>query len=364
MMHTPLYDRHVALGAKMVEFAGYAMPVRYGSDKAEHLAVRNAVGVFDVSHMGEVFLEGEEALACVQKLISNDASTLEPGQSIYSGMLNERGGFIDDCIVYRFSEAKFLICVNASNRHKDFAHIAEVAKGFDVVATDESEDWVQLAVQGPKAPALVAKLTSDEILDVAAFSFRLCDVQTTAGNASAIVARTGYTGEDGFEIYVKSDAGTALWDQLFLTDSALVPCGLGARDTLRLEAAMRLYGNDIDDAATPLEAGLSWTVKYNHDFIGKEALLAQKAAGVPRRFRGIKLLERGIPRSGYAILNGAGEKIGTVTSGSFGPTLNGPVAMGYVRTSDAKFGSVVAVEIRGKAVPAELVKLPFYRRGE
>jgi aminomethyltransferase len=357
---TPLHGLHVEAGAKMVEFAGYDMPVRYTSDKAEHMAVREQCGLFDVSHMGEVFLEGKDAVACAQRLFSNDFSKVEAGGSMYTGMLNDKGGFVDDCIVYRFSDEKVLVCVNASNRDKDYAHIAKVAEGFDVTATDDSDSWVQIAVQGPNARALVAELV-DDVMDIAPFCFAERDVTGGAG----IVARTGYTGEDGFELYVPAASGPDLWRALVEKGEAhgRALCGLGARDTLRLEAALRLYGNDIDDEHTPLEAGLSWTVKIDKgDFIGRDALIAQKESGIPRRMRGVEMEGRGIPRHGYKILSTDGAEIGVVTSGTQAPFLGRPIALAYVDAAHAAFGSEVAVEIRGKPVPAKLAKLPFYKR--
>jgi aminomethyltransferase len=367
---TPLYERHVALDGKIVDFAGFDMPVRYSGDKAEHMAVRERCGVFDVSHMGEVFVEGEGALDAVQKLFTNDATKIVDGQAMYAGMLNQRGGFIDDCVVYRFSPEKFLVCVNASNRDKDYAHIDEVVNGGmggRATARDETDDWAQIAVQGPEAANVVADVAGDAARDVKGYHFIEGDVLGKPG----IIARTGYTGEDGFELYVPADHGAAVWDAVLDSGKScdLLPCGLGARDTLRLEAGMALYGNDIDDEHTPLEAGLSWIVKLDkrdanpdHDFIGAEALREQKAEGVVRRLRGVEMIGRGIPRHGYRVLSADGESIGEVTSGTQAPFLGKPIAMAYVAVDNAKFETPIAIEIRGKPVDAKVVKLPFYRR--
>jgi len=367
---TPLYDKHVALGAMMVDFAGFEMPVRYSGDKAEHLAVRRGVGVFDVSHMGEVFLEGEGALAAVQRLFTNDANAIVDGQAMYAGLLNERGTFVDDAVVYRFSNEKFLVCVNAGNRDKDWAHIkAVVDREFaeSVTARDEGEDWAQIAVQGPRAVDVVATLAGESVRDIKGYHFVEGDLALGGGKrTSGIIARTGYTGEDGFELYVPTADGAALWDAVFAVklDVEVTPCGLGCRDTLRLEAGMALYGNDIDDEHTPLEAGLGWVVKLDKgtDFIGAPALRAQKEAGIPRRLRGLEMLDRGIPRHGYPILGASGANIGVVTSGTQAPFLERAIAMAYVADAHAAFDGEVFVEVRGRPLKARVVKLPFYRR--
>lgn len=366
---TPLYDRHVALGAKMVDFGGYEMPVRYTSEREEHLAVRNAVGIFDVSHMGEVFLEGEAALEAVQRLFTGDASRLDDGQAMYAGLLNERGGFVDDCVVYRFSAQKFLVVVNAANREKDFAWIRGVVEqklAGRVVARDESDAWAQVAVQGPKAVDVVATLAGEGVRDIGFYRFREDALQLAGAEVPALLSRTGYTGEDGFELYVPAEHGAALWDALLDAGRphGLLPCGLACRDTLRLEAGMCLYGNDIDEEHTPLEAGLGWIVKLDKDveFIGAEALRRQKEEGVRRQLRGLEMIGRGIPRHGYRVLSKSGEPIGEVTSGTHAPFVQKAIAMAYVDAAHAEPGSEVAVEIRGAPVPAWVVKLPFYRR--
>lgn len=366
---TPLFDKHVALGAKMVDFAGFEMPVRYSGDKAEHLAVRKGVGVFDVSHMGEVFLEGEGALDAVQRLFTNDANAIVDGQAMYAGLLNERGTFVDDCVVYRFHAEKFLVCVNAGNRDKDWAHIKGVVDAeFSgrVVARDEGEHWAQIAVQGPRAEDVVAALGGDAVRDIKFYHFAEGELSLGGDKVPAIIARTGYTGEDGFELYLAAEHGPALWDAVLACDVGcdITPCGLGCRDTLRLEAGMCLYGNDIDEEHTPLEAGLGWIVKLDKgtEFIGASALRAQKEQGVSRRLRGLEMIDRGIPRHGYPVLDADGNAIGEVTSGTQAPYLERAVAMAYIAADGAAPDTEVAVEVRGRALKAKVVKLPFYRR--
>ncbi|MBI1946598.1 MAG: glycine cleavage system aminomethyltransferase GcvT [Deltaproteobacteria bacterium] len=361
---TPLFDAHVAAGATMVDFAGFEMPVRYSSEREEHLAVRSGVGIFDVSHMGEVFVEGEGALAFVRGLVTNDAAKIVDGQAMYAGLLNERATFIDDVIVYRFSERRFLVCVNASNQDKDFAWIAAQAKekapGLKV--TNQGADWSQLAVQGPKAVDVVAKLCDEGVRAIGGYHFREGTILGEAG----IIARTGYTGEDGFELYVKNAHARKVWDAVLAAGA--LPCGLACRDTLRLEAGMCLYGNDIDDEHTPLEANLGWIVKLPEPgkerapFVGMDVLVKQKAAGVQRLLRGLELVDRGIARHGYTVHDEAGASIGVVTSGTQTPFLNKAIAMAYLDRAHAELGHTVFVDVRGKKLKATVVKLPFYRR--
>ncbi len=365
---TPLYDAHVALGAKMVDFAGYEMPVRYGSESEEHLAVRKGVGVFDVSHMGEVFVEDEGALAFMRGLVTNDAARIVDGQAMYAGLLNERGTFIDDVIVYRFSPARFLVCVNASNQDKDFAWIAAQAKqrapGLKV--TNQGAEWSQLAVQGPKAVDVVASLCGEDVRSIGGYHFREGKILGGPLGSDGIIARTGYTGEDGFELYVKNAHARAVWDAVLAAGAT--PCGLGCRDTLRLEAGMSLYGNDIDDEHTPLEAGLGWIVKLPEPgrerppFVGMEVLVKQKAEGTKRLLRGLELVDRGIARHGYAVHDEDGAAIGVVTSGTQTPFLNKAIAMAYLDTAHSALGNTVYVDVRGRKLKATVVKLPFYRR--
>ncbi len=356
---TPLYDTHVRYGGKLVDFAGWELPVQYEGVIAEHKAVREAAGLFDVSHMGEIVFEGEGALGACNELITNDLNHIADGQAIYAGLLNERGGFVDDVICYRFSPTKILICANASNAEKDFAWMkAHAKKGPDL--RDESESWAQLAIQGPKAVGILQKLAKTELSAIAFFHF----AEGELDGKPVILARTGYTGEDGFEIFCRPDDAAPLWEAIVAAGKpdGLVPCGLGARDSLRLEAKLALYGNDIDDETTPLEAGLGWIVKLDKpSFIGKAALEKQKAEGVKRKLVGFTLVERGIPRHGYPVL-ADGEPVGVVTSGTMSPTLGQPIGLAYVPTDLASVGSTFAVEIRGKPVAAQVVKTPFYKR--
>jgi aminomethyltransferase len=360
MKRTPLHSRHIALGAQMTDFGGFDMPVRYSGDKAEHMAVREHVGIFDVSHMGEVTIEGPKAQEAVDTLLTNDASRAANGQAFYAAMLNENGTIIDDLVAYKFSPEKFLICVNASNRDKDVAWITQAVRArfsvSEAKVTDESDDWAQIAVQGPKAVDLVAKLYGDAIRDIKRYHFKQDDM---------ILARTGYTGEDGFEIFCKPSVVADLWNSLLDTGApfGILPCGLAARDTLRLEAGMCLYGNDIDDTTTPLEAGLSWIVKFDKTtpFIGQNALLGQKTEGVKKRLCGIELTDKGIARHGYSVLSKDGQTIGVVTSGTLTPFLNKAIAMAYVDKPYCEPGTTLNIDVRGRPLAAQVVKLPFYR---
>jgi len=361
LRRTPLFDAHVAAGAKMVDFGGFEMPLKYTSETEEHMAVRQAVGVFDVSHMGEVFIEGKDALAAVQRLVTNDAARIVDGQAMYAGLLNERGGFVDDVIVYRFSAERFLVCVNAGNQDKDFIWMRAVvaAQGFACTVRNEGSQWSQLAVQGPGAVDVVAALCGEHVRAIGGYHFKAAPV---LDDATALIARTGYTGEDGFELYVKNEHAPALWAALLAR--GVVPCGLACRDTLRLEAGMCLYGNDIDDEVTPLEANLSWILKLEGrpQFIGQDALQKQKTAGVPRVLRGLEMVERGIARHGYDVVDADGVKRGVVTSGTQSPFVNKAIAFALLDKAFAEVGGTVAVSIRGKPVKATVVKLPFYKR--
>jgi aminomethyltransferase len=366
LQRTPLFEKHVAAGAKMVDFGGFEMPLKYTTETAEHLAVRNAVGVFDVSHMGEVFVEGRDALRAMQRLVTNDAARIVDGQAMYAGLLNEKGGFVDDVIVYRFDETKFLVCVNAGNQHKDFAWMRAVVAalalsepGLDCTVRNESAAWSQLAIQGPRAVDVVAQLCGDQVRTVGGYCFIGGRV---GGDAHGIIARTGYTGEDGFELYVHNEHAPALWDAVLAAGA--VPCGLACRDTLRLEAGMCLYGNDIDDDVTPLQANLGWIVKLDGrpPFIGHAALTAEKAAGPARLLRGLTMVDRGIARHGYDVVDETGVKIGVVTSGTQAPAVNKAIAFALLDRAHATPGTSVAVSIRGKPVKATVTKLPFYKR--
>jgi aminomethyltransferase len=353
-LRTPLYDAHLQASARMVEFAGFDMPVQYQGVLEEHAAVREGVGIFDVSHMGEILLEGPRALECANRLSTNDLTRCADGQAQYGALCNEAGNVIDDIIVYRYSPERLFVCVNASGREKGFdwmkSHAPEGVK-----VTQQSDDWAQIAIQGPKAAALVDSLCEPKVLDLAYYHFR---ETTVSGIPGCIVARTGYTGEDGFEVFVPPHSARKLWDAL--VRGGAVPCGLGARDSLRLEVAYRLYGNDMDEQHSPLEAGLGWIVKLDKPagFIGCEALKQQRAQGLKRKLVGFKLTGRGIARHGYPALS-KGERVGEVTSGTQSPTLKEAIGLAYLPTALCKEGTAFEVDIRGKPVPAVVVKTPF-----
>ena len=352
---TPLYDAHVALGGRIVDFAGWAMPVQYGGILEEHEAVRERVGLFDVSHMGEILFEGPGALAALNRLVTNDLARCEDMQAQYSALLDDAGGIVDDVVVYRYSANRLLVCVNASGRDKDFAHLAARAP-----CRQASDEYAQLAVQGPLAGELVASMAEHDVRRIGTYRF----AEDRVAGVSCLVARTGYTGEDGFELFCAPGDARKLWDELLERGRpyGIRPCGLGARDSLRLEHAFRLYGSDMDSTTTPLDAGLGWIVKLDKpDFVGKAALVAQKASGLARKLVGFKLTGRGVPRHGYPILSG-GARVGEVTSGTMSPTLKEPIGLGYVPTALSREGTELAVEIRGNAVPAVVVKTPFLQK--
>ncbi len=358
-LRTPLYDVHVRSGARMVEFAGWDMPVQYAGILDEHEAVRTRVGLFDVSHMGEVVFRGPRALETLNGLFTNDLSKVADGQAQYGCLCRESGGIVDDVVIYRRSAQDLLVCVNAANRRKDFEWLRDGARGQADVA-NESDDWVQLALQGPKAQAVLSRLTRLDLGALKPFRF----TQGEVDGVRCIVARTGYTGEDGFELFCAPKDGPKVWQTLIGAGApeGIAPCGLGARDSLRLEVAYRLYGSDMDDTTTPLEAGLAWVAKLDKaDFMGKAALLEQKARGLPRKLVGFTLTEPGIARHGHDVLSD-GNKVGTVTSGTRSPTLKISVGLAYVPPSLAAEGSTFAVDIRGRPAAAKAVKTPFYVR--
>ena len=356
LKRTPFHDFHVALGGKIVPFAGYEMPVQYPTGiTAEHQAVRQGCGVFDVSHMGEFVIRGARAVEFVDAVTSNDVAKLAVGQVHYSTILHESGTIVDDCLVYRFAD-RVMMVVNASNREKDLAHILKRAGEFSVTIEDISDDIGLLAVQGPKAEEILATLTSVDLPAIKYYHFTEGDV----GGMRMIVSRTGYTGEDGFELYHDVQHSARLWEALMGT-GRIVPCGLGARDSLRLEMGMALYGNDIDDTTTPLEAGLGWLVKLQKgEFTGRDALLKQKEQGIPRKLVGFTTSERSFPRHGYPVFHD-GQPSGVVCSGTMSPTLGIPIGTCYLPTAAAKEGTTFEIEIRGKRVPATVVKPPFYK---
>ena len=361
LRQTPIYEEHLVAGGKMVAFAGYSMPIQYPTGiTAEHQAVRTAAGMFDVSHMGEFEISGPGALRLIQYLTSNDASTLEVGQAQYSTLLRPDGSIIDDLLIYRLPD-RYMLVVNAANRRKDFDWIAPFAAGFDATLTDRSDEIALLAIQGPRAAEIVGKLTASDLRRIGYYH---CVAGEVAGT-SALLSRTGYTGEDGFELYVSAADGARLWRTLLEAGEAeeLVPVGLGARDSLRLEMGYALYGNDIDDTRNPLEAGLGWITRFDKgDFIARDALLAVKEQGVARRLVGFRLLERGFPRPGYEIQQD-GQPIGSITSGTLSPSLGVGIGLGYVAPSAAQPGTEVSIVIRGQPIPAEIVRPPFYTAG-
>lgn len=354
---TPLYEEHVRLNAKLVPFAGFAMPVQYPTGiRAEHEAVRQSAGVFDVSHMGEFRIRGPDAVAFVSHATTNDPEVLRIGEAQYSVMCHEDGGVVDDLLVYRLGAEDVRLVVNAANIAKDWGHLSGLAGGFDLEMEDESETIALLALQGPGAERLLQAVTETELAGLAYYAFEAAEV---AGGPCTI-SRTGYTGEDGFELYVPAAAAVQAWRAL--EKAGAIPAGLGARDTLRLEMGYALYGNELDDDTTPLEAGLGWLVKLDKgEFVGAAALRAQKEAGVERRLRGIRLRERGFPRPGYEV-RWSGEPAGEVRSGTMSPTLGYGIATAYL-PSEAGIGNAVEIVIRGSAIPGEIVRTPFYEGG-
>lgn len=359
MKRTPFHAIHVAHGAKMVPFAGYEMPVQYPTGiSAEHRAVREQCGLFDVSHMGEFVVRGPGAVDFVNHVTTNNVAALEPGQIQYSGILNDRGTFEDDGLIYREPDGVMMV-VNASNAAKVLAHIAPHASRFDCTLQDVSDDIALLALQGPRAAEVLQPLTPVDLSTIGYYHFATGAV----GEAGEVcISRTGYTGEDGFELYFAPRHAAALWNTL-LAGGQVMPAGLGCRDTLRLEMGMALYGNDIDDTVTPLEAGLGWIVKLQKgDFVGREALVRQKAEGVPRRLVGFTFAERAVPRHGYPVFVD-GSPSGTVCSGTMSPTLGIPIGTCYLPTVRATEGTAFEVDVRGRRVAASVVKTPFYKQG-
>ncbi len=360
MKNTALTHVHEALGAKMVPFAGYNMPVQYEGVTAEHLTVRSGVGVFDVSHMGEFLVEGENALALVQKVTSNDASKLTIGDAQYSCFPNDKGGIVDDLICYKVKEHTYLLVVNASNIEKDWNWINKHNETIGAELKDISDTYSLLAIQGPKAIEAMQSLTSIDLAEIPFYKFRIADF---AGAEHAIISATGYTGSGGFEIYVKNELAEQVWNKVFEAgaDYGIKPIGLAARDTLRLEMGYCLYGNDINETTSPIEAGLGWITKFTKDFINSDNLKAQKEAGVTKKLVAFELTERGIPRHDYPIVDAEGNEIGIVTSGTMSPSLGKGIGMGYVQKEFSKTGTEIFIQVRKKAIPATIVKLPFYK---
>jgi aminomethyltransferase len=350
---------HENLGAKMVPFAGWLMPVRYSSDNEEHKTVRESVGIFDVSHMGEFIIKGPKALELIQKISSNDASLLKPGKIQYACLPNDKGGIVDDLLVYQLATEEYMLVVNASNIEKDWNWIKNhQPEGAEMI--NISDQTCLFAVQGPKAIETLQPLTDINLSDIPYYSFTIA---TFAGISNIIISATGYTGSGGFEIYVPNQSAEHIWNKIFESGSAygIKPIGLGARDTLRLEMGYCLYGNDIDDTTSPIEAGLGWITKFNKPFIHAGELLKQKETGTEKKLIGFIMEERGIPRSHYPIFNQQGEQTGQVTSGTQSPSLGVGVGMGYIQTKDAKPGTTIWIEIRNKQLKARVTKLPFYK---
>jgi glycine cleavage system T protein (aminomethyltransferase) len=360
MKNTALTETHEALGAKMVSFAGYNMPVSYEGVNSEHETIRNGVGVFDVSHMGEFLIEGPNALNLIQKVTSNDASKLIVGKAQYSCLPNETGGIVDDLIVYRIKDETYLLVVNASNIEKDWNHISRYNESFQADMKDISEGYSLLAIQGPKAVEAMQSITSVELSAIKFYNFVVGDF---AGIEHVIISATGYTGSGGFEIYCKNSEVKQIWDKVFEAgaDFGIKPIGLAARDTLRLEMGYCLYGNDITDETSPFEAGLGWITKFTKDFVNSEQLAREKEHGPKRKLIAFELDDRGIPRQGYDIVDRQGKTIGVVTSGTMSPSMGKGIGLGYVPKVFSEIGSKINIQIRKNAVPASIVKLPFYK---
>ena len=359
MKQTPFTDMHIELGAKMHEFAGFNMPIEYTGIIDEHTTVCNAVGVFDVSHMGEFWINGPKALDLIQKTTSNDASKLKVGKIQYTSFVNEKGGIIDDFLLYHMEEEKYMLVVNAGNIQKDWEWCKK-QNTMGAILEDASDHTALLAVQGPKAHELLQKLTDKDLSTIPYYAF---EYGTIAGVDNVIISNTGYTGAGGFELYFYPNQGKKMWNALFDVgkEFGIKPAGLGARDTLRLEMGFNLYGNDMTEETTPLEAGLGWITKFtdDNDFVGRDVLEKQKADGITRKLCAFTLAERGIPRHGYKIVNSDDEEVGEVTSGTMSPMMKVGIGMGYVKPEYAKFGTEIFIKVRNKNLKAEVVKLPF-----
>lgn len=359
MKITPFTEKHIALGAKMHEFAGYNMPIEYSGIIDEHLTVCNAVGVFDVSHMGEFWVKGPQALSFLQKVTSNNVATLAPGKIQYTCFPNEEGGIVDDFLVYQYEPEKYLLVVNAANIEKDWNWcVAHNTEGAEL--ENSSDNMAQLAVQGPKAISTLQKLTEIDLASIPYYTFKVGEF---AGAKNVIISNTGYTGAGGFEIYFYPSDADKIWKAVFEAgeEFGIKPVGLGARDTLRLEMGFCLYGNDLDDTTTPIEAGLGWITKFmeGKNFISRPILEKQKAEGVTRKLVGFEMIDRGIPRHGYTLSNAGGEIIGTVTSGTMSPTRKIGIGLGYVKPEYSKIGTEMYIDMRGRKLKVEVVKTPF-----
>ena len=357
MKQLVLSDIHESIGGKMVEFAGYNMPVQYEGVKAEHHTVRNEVGVFDVSHMGEVFVTGEKALDFLQYITTNDVSKLTPGKIQYTCLPNTDGGIVDDFLLYMLAENSYLLVVNASNMEKDLAWINK-HNTFGCTINNQSDNYSLLAVQGPKSIELLQELTVVNLSEIKYYNFKIGNI---AGAEDVILSRTGYTGEIGFELYIKNESVKQVWEAIFTTSIELKPIGLAARDTLRLEKGFCLYGNDINDTTSPIEAGLGWITKFTKEFINHKQLKDQKEGSATRKLVGLEVVDKGIARNGYPIVDENGSEIGIVTSGTMSPTLNKAIAMAYIPKELSKVGSTVYIQVRKKQIKAEVVALPFLK---
>ena len=361
LKRTPLFDCYAKYGGKTIDFGGWELPVQFSSIKEEHDAVRNRAGLFDVSHMGEIFVEGPGAKAYLQKLLSNDISKIAIGSAQYNAMCYENGGVVDDLLTYHLDDNRYLLCVNAANIEKDFEWMLSQKFG-DVTITNKSNDYAQIALQGPLAEEVLQTLTSENLVNIKYFKFK--DDVEVLGH-SVLVSRSGYTGEDGFEIYGTPEAIIDLWDKILEAgkEKGVVPAGLGARDTLRFESCLPLYGQELSAQITPLEAGIGFAVKLNTDFIGRDALAAQKEAGLKRKLVGIEMIGKGIPRHGYKVWKD-GQQIGKVTTGTQSPMTKRNIGLALMDASLATIGTELEIEIRGKFIPAVVVETPFYKRAK
>ncbi len=358
MKKTALFDKHVALGAKIVPFAGFEMPVQYSGVTEEHLAVREKVGIFDVSHMGQFFVEGPSAKSLLQFVGTNNIENLKDGKAQYTCMPNGNGGIVDDLIIYKIKDEQYFVVVNASNIEKDWEHLSKHNEKFGATLRNASDEMSLIAVQGPKALETLQKLTTT---DLAALPYYHFTIGTVADVQEVIISNTGYTGSGGFELYFKNEDAVKIWEALTAAgeEFGLLPCGLAARDTLRLEKGFCLYGNDIDDTTSPLEAGLGWITKFDKDFVDKDFLLNQKENGVSRKLVGFEMQERAIPRHGYKVVDEEGNELGVVTSGTMSPMKNIGIGLAYVAKSHTAVDTTIFIQIRNKNIPAKVVKTPF-----
>lgn len=359
MKKTPLYDKHVSLGAKIVPFAGFEMPVQYSGVTEEHFAVREKAGLFDVSHMGQFIIEGPGSVDLLQYVTTNDITTLENGKAQYTCLPNGNGGIVDDLIVYKMDDEKYFVVVNASNIDKDWAHISKYNEKFGAKMNNISDEMSLLAIQGPEATAILQKLTDVDLAEIPYYNFT---VGTVDGVEDVIISNTGYTGSGGFEIYFKNEAANQLWDALSEAgkEAGMIPCGLASRDTLRLEKGFCLYGNDIDDTTSPLEGGLGWITKLDKgDFVDRDFLAKQKEEGVSRKLVGFELVDKGVPRHDYPVVDAQGNAIGKVTSGTQSPMKKSGIGLAYIDKPHNKIGSEIFIQVRNKNLAAKVVKTPF-----